>query len=329
MSRPDPQQDLFDGLRPDEGVEHAPQPALGALAARLPRALRMGTSSWSFPGWRGLVYARHYREAELARHGLRAYARHPLLRTVGVDRGFYAPLQREEWASFAAAVPGDFRFVVKAHAALTVPPGMRRPAFLERAPAAFLDAAYAQRQVLAPAVEGLGERLGVIVLQFSPLPSALLRERGRLLARLHGFLRAMPAGVTWAIEWRDAAMLGPDYEALLADTGAVHGYSDHPRLPRLMAQLAAPTRSPLLIRWLLERGRTYEEARGRYAPFDRLVDPDPATRREILDCVAAALSRGEEALVIVNNKAEGCAPLSIAALAQDLVETAPPMQLLE
>ncbi len=329
MGRFDPQKDLFAGLRSDERVEDAPQPALAELASRLPRALRMGTSSWSFPGWCRLVYARRYREAELARHGLRAYARHPLLRAVGVDRTFYGPLKREEWARFAAEVPADFRFIVKAHAALTVPPGVRRPAFLERAPEAFLDAAYAQRQVLSPAVEGLGPRLGAIVLQFSPLPPALLRERGRLLARLHEFLRALPTGVTWAIEWRDAAMLGPDYEALLADTGAVHGYSAHPRMPRLTAQLSAPTPGPLLIRWLLERGRAYAEARDRYAPFDRLVDPDPDTRREIADRVAAALSRGEEALVVVNNKAEGCAPLSIAALARELIESAPPAQLLE
>jgi uncharacterized protein YecE (DUF72 family) len=329
VRRADPQQDLFGGPDTAAVVDEAPQPALAALAARLPRALRMGTSSWSFPGWRGLVYARQHREAELARHGLRAYARHPLLRTVGVDRAFYAPLRREEWRVFAAVVPADFRFVVKAHAALTVPPGARRPAFLERAPEVFLDAGYAQRQVLSPALEGLGERLGVMLLQFSPLPPALLREPGRVLARLHGFLRALPAGATWAIEWRDAAMLGPEYEALLADTGAVHGYSAHPRMPRLAAQLTAPARGPLLLRWLLERDQAYEEARSRYAPFDRLVDPDPPTRREIVNCVTAALLRGEDALVIVNNKAEGCAPRSIAALAQELAQSPLPAQLLE
>ena len=28
-----------------------------ALAARLPAAVHFGTSSWSFPGWAGLVYS--------------------------------------------------------------------------------------------------------------------------------------------------------------------------------------------------------------------------------------------------------------------------------
>ncbi|MEZ5458998.1 MAG: DUF72 domain-containing protein [Steroidobacteraceae bacterium] len=310
------QQDLFGSAAPD-AVEATAHPALGPLAARLPGALRMGTSSWSFPGWQGLVWARRHRETDLARHGLAAYARHPLLRAVGVDRAFYAPLRTAEWREFAAATPADFRYLVKAHAALTIPPGARRPEFLARAPLAFLDADYALRHVVEPAVEGLGDRLGVLLLQFSPLPAALLREPRRVIERLHAFLEQMPRGVQFAIEWRDAAMLGADYESMLEATGAVHGYSAHPRMPRLAQQLSRPGRGPCVVRWLLERGQLYEEARSRYAPFDRLVDPDPETRGEIASVVWQALQNGDEGLVIINNKAEGSAPLSVELLARE------------
>ena len=127
----------------------------------------------------------------------------------------------------------------------------------------------------------------------------------------------MPREVRFAIEWRDAAMLGADYEAVLAETGAVHGYSGHPRMPRLTQQLARPARGPCVVRWLLERGQLYEEARSRYAPFNRLVDPDPDTRGEIVAVVAQALQNGDEGLVIINNKAEGSAPLSVEMLARE------------
>ena len=63
-----------------------------AIAARLPKTVRFGTSSWSFPGWAGIVYPRRASASELAREGLLEYARHPLLTTVGIDRGFYAPI---------------------------------------------------------------------------------------------------------------------------------------------------------------------------------------------------------------------------------------------
>lgn len=43
------------------GVLPAPlQPELEALAKRLPDAIHLGTSTWSFPGWRGIVYGDDY-----------------------------------------------------------------------------------------------------------------------------------------------------------------------------------------------------------------------------------------------------------------------------
>jgi uncharacterized protein YecE (DUF72 family) len=165
----------------------------------------------------------------------------------------------------------------------------------------------------------------VLLFQFSPLGERVLRHRARLLERLHGFLRALPRGLPYAVEFRDPGMLGADYDALLADAGAVHGACAHPRMPSVPAQLAATPRAlggPLVVRWLLHPGQSYEAARRRYAPFDRLLDPDPATRGEIATVAAAALDTGREVLVIVNNKAEGSAPPGIVALARHMASQA-------
>ncbi len=66
--------------------------ALRALGARLPSSLYIGTSSWAYPGWNGLVYDGEYGDSLLSRKGLAAYSRHPLLRAAGIDRGFYGPI---------------------------------------------------------------------------------------------------------------------------------------------------------------------------------------------------------------------------------------------
>ena len=63
-------------------------------AAALPASIRLGTSSWSFTGWEGLVYDRKAKQSELSQHGLEAYGKHPLLRAVGIDRSYYAPVPR-------------------------------------------------------------------------------------------------------------------------------------------------------------------------------------------------------------------------------------------
>ena len=341
MNGRDPQPDLFGGgpspdaaparhATPPRGrgaqgsvVPQRADPSLVELAAALPSGVRFGTSTWSFPGWAGIVYGGEHDEAKLARDGLAAYARHPLLRAVGVDRSFYTPLDAPTLERMAAAVPGDFRFLMKAHAALTTPKSARRPAFLQGAPEAFLDADYATRVVVDPARRLLGEKLGVVLFQFSPLGERVLRHRALLLERLGAFLTALPRGVTYACEWRDAAMLGPDYHATLAAAGAVHGLCAHPRMPPVDEQgvgsACDPTApGPLVIRWLLRRDRAYDEARAEYAPFDKLCDPDAAVRGRIAALLSAAADSGRDAMVIVNNKAEGSAPLSIVELARAL-----------
>lgn len=62
------------------------------LAAALPRLVHLGTSSWTFPSWKGLVWDGDYSDTQLSKHGLAAYAQHPLFRTVTLDRTFYRPL---------------------------------------------------------------------------------------------------------------------------------------------------------------------------------------------------------------------------------------------
>ena len=90
ISDPSSQFELFAAGGSDADlIGTVPLPAeLEAAARQLPPALRLGTASWAFPGWTGIVYAQRVGDQMLAGHGLAAYARHPLLRAVGIDRTF-------------------------------------------------------------------------------------------------------------------------------------------------------------------------------------------------------------------------------------------------
>ena len=120
-----PQLTLFeDGPAPDRDQTYSAalsrvHEEARALAARLPQGLHFGTSSWSFPGWRGIVYSSSRTQSSLAREGLREYARHPLLTTVGVDRSYYAPMPIADLQEYAAQLPAGFRCCFKAPAAVT------------------------------------------------------------------------------------------------------------------------------------------------------------------------------------------------------------------
>jgi uncharacterized protein YecE (DUF72 family) len=307
------------------GVGPAAQPdEVVTLGRRLPSELYLGTSSWSFPGWGALVWDREASPAALARTGLRAYAAHPLLRAVGLDRTYYAPMTREEFAALAAQVPPDFRFVMKAletatiavfsgHARYGTEAGRLNPRFL--------DPAAVTAELIRPAIDGLGPALGPVVFQFPPQPPERLGDPARFAMRLRAFVRGLPAGPTYAFELRNRELLGDDVARALADTGAVPCLTVHPSMPAPAVQaeaLGAVPNGPLVVRWMLGAGQEYEAARARYAPFDRIVDPDPTTRREIAGLVRRALGAGRRAFVLINNKAEGSAPASAVLLAHEL-----------
>ena len=299
-----------------------PEPRYASLALRLPSGVRVGTSSWSFPGWHGIVYDRAASQAALAREGLAAYAAHPLLRAVGVDRTYYRPLTAEDFREYADAVPAGFRFLVKADRLVTSPVDPR-PGGIRGPNPRFLDVDHAAREVLEPTVSGLGEKAGPVLFQFSPMGPAMVGGTKAFAERVYAFLSGLPQGPLYAVELRTPALLTRAYRDALQAAGAAHCYTVHPAMTPLEQQLETlpAFRQPaLVIRWMLRAGLTYEGAKDRYEPFDRLVDEDVHSRETIATAVLDALVAERGAFVIVNNKAEGSAPLSAFRLAERIVE---------
>ncbi len=292
-----------------------PSPELLRLAERLPKNLHLGTSSLSFPGWAEIVYAESYKVAVLARYGLGAYARHPLLNALNVDSTFYRPPIAEQLAQQAAQVPDTFRFIVKAYMGLTTAPDTPRAEQRGVEPV-FLDPLFARESVIKPLVKGLGSKLGAVLFQFSPLGYRYTRDPGTFVARFGEFLAALPRGLTYAVELRDAEVLGSKYEEALAAAGAVHCCSVHSRMPPVDTQVVEGGRGPLIIRWMLQPGEDYESAGSRFAPFDRIVAPDKLNRGRIAGLVKRGLSAGRDVYVMAANNAEGCAPLTLFELAK-------------
>lgn len=309
--------------------------ALHALAAALPPRLRMGGSSWSYPGWQGHVWDGEYSEAKLAKDGLTAYAKHPLFRTVCVDRAFYRALSTMQYARMAAQVPEDFRFVVKAPLAVTDATVRTENGRALQANPLFLDPETATRDFIQPALEGLGPKIGALVFQLSPLPLPLLADLRGVMDRLHAMLGALPLlagtapdGVV-AVEVRDPEFLTPEFAAMLREGGASYCLGLQAKMPpieRQLPMLRAMWPGPLVCRWNLNPvngAYGYETAEKRYMPFDKIVDADPETREALARVIAGTTSAGHNAYVTISNQAEGCAPLTAIALAQAVLARTP------
>ncbi|HEX9894794.1 MAG TPA: hypothetical protein VGA78_12770, partial [Gemmatimonadales bacterium] len=73
-------------------------------------------------------------------------------------------------------------------------------------------------------------------------------------------------------------------------------------------------------RALLRPGRTYQDAVHLFKPYDRIRDPQPELRRDLARLANTARRLRIPAYIIVNNRAEGSAPHTIAAVARMLAE---------
>lgn len=299
----------------------AHDPDLVRLGAELPDRVFLGTSTWTFPGWAGLVYGHATEPDVLAHHGLPAYAAHPLFRTVGVDRAYWRPLDAETWAAFAAQVPDGFRFVVKAHEWLCwhrFPRTERYADLSGQDNPRFLDPLYATEVVLGPLLEGLGDKAGPVVVQLPPQGDIPGFPR-----RLDRFLAGVPEAATIAIEIRSPELLTAAYGRVLERHGAVHCLTVHPAMPDLRTQWATAgvgRGSMLVARWNLATDQRYEDARHAWSPFDRLQQEDELHRDQLARALAWAVERELPAFVVANNKAEGSAPWTVRRLAERLRE---------
>ncbi|MBS0537125.1 MAG: DUF72 domain-containing protein [Proteobacteria bacterium] len=302
-------------------------PLLGAPA--LPPEIRLGTSSWFFPGWRGLVYEGVYPQTALSKRGLAAYAQIPLLRTVSLDRTFYAPITTVEYVRYATQVPDGFSFVVKAPA-LVCDAVVRGEDGRARVPNPhFLDAAIATREFVVPCLEGLGDKAGPLVFQISPLPRGLVEEAAVVIERLAAFFAALPPVLgnrrpIYALELRNAELLTPRLMRMLKEQGVRYCVGLHDRMPEVERQAVAlkaldgDAPGDLVVRWNLHRGFLYQAAKQRYEPFDKLVDEDPESRRMLARMAAAAFKAKRRVWITANNKAEGSAPLSLLKLSEEI-----------
>jgi uncharacterized protein YecE (DUF72 family) len=68
---------------------------------------------------------------------------------------------------------------------------------------------------------------------------------------------------------------------------------------------------------------TYEKALERYIPYDRVIAAQSRMTQDITALVQQVVAQGKSAYVLVNNRVEGCSPLTIQALVAGLKRSRP------
>ncbi len=292
--------------------------------------LRIGTCSWKYDSWKGLIYqaGKHYRPDDY----LADYAQ--VLDTVEVDQWFWSLFpgsvrlpEPRAVRLYEKSVPAGFSFTVKAPNALTLthfyskqPPGsasiagQSNPHFLDQAlMREFLDR-------LSP----LGPKLGPIMFQFEYLNKQKMASKEVFFERFGEFVDKAPRGCRYAVEIRNPNYLTPPFVKFLSDRGLGFVYLDGyymPPIGQVFDKLKPRTADLQVIR--LHGGDRLEIEGETGEVWNKVVAPKPEGLKAAAKIVRANARNKVLTYLNLNNHYEGSAPLSIGRFLEALAGKEP------
>lgn len=280
----------------------------------------LGTSSWKYPGWKGLIYHHNYKtEKAFKEESLKEYS--SAFSAVGVDHTYYAFPSPQQLLHYEKETPPDFKFVFKAPEQITAYQFPRVSRYGKTAGTLnehFLDPHLLNESFLQP-LKLLGPKVGAIVFEFTKFRRGSIQSGHDFVSRLDVFLRFVKkhTDIPIAVEIRNRSWLVPDYFNTLRNNGVAHVFNSWTEMPEIEEQWRlSPTEdlSFFVLRLLLKPGTLYQEAVDEFSPYDRLHLRLNETRKATVDMIRFALDKHKKAFILVNNRFEGCAPKTISEI---------------
>ena len=263
------------------GVAFDRAPIAEKLSALAADGVFIGTSSWKYPGWRGLlyddsryVYRGKFAESRFEKNCLAEYAE--VFKTVCLDAAYYQFPSEKYLSNLTCQVPSDFQFAFKVTDEITIKKFPNLPRHGHRAGKLnehFLNAELFNNAFLKPC-ESILPQVGLLMFEFSRFYPSDYEHGREFVHDLDKFLGSLPQGWPYAVEMRNKNWLQPDYFACLAKHSAAHVFNSWEAMPAVDEQMKIPgsrTSSNLCAaRFLLKPGRKYEDAVKSFAPYDRV-----------------------------------------------------------
>lgn len=301
------------------------------IAALAERGVYVGTSSWTYPGWLGLIYTEsryeyrgRFAESRFEKTCLREYAE--TFKTVCFDGAYYTFYGEEKWQAMAEQVPADFRFGMKVPEAITVKRWPALPRYGDRGGQLnpeFLNADLFTARFLQP-LESIRPKVGPIIFEFSRFQPEEFPKVTDFVEQLDRFLSALPKTWPFSVELRNRTWLGPEYLGCLKKHGVAHVLNNWTAMPAVGEQMEIVKDHVVdeltVARFLLKPGRKYEEAVKRFSPYKITQEINDEARTAL----AALIERGWVKVskngthIYINNRLEGNALLTVNAVLDQL-----------
>jgi len=270
----------------------------------------IGTCSWKYPSWEGLVYSSREPANYLAEYAQK-------YKSVEVDQWFWslgkerAALPRPETvAEYDASTPPDFRFVVKCPNTLTLTHHYSKKGEPLITNERFLDIGFFLRFI--DSISLLIPKIGLLILHFEYLNRDKMASKTLFEEKLSSFFNSLPADLPYAIEirnprWIDAGWFDLLHEHHVAPVLLQGYWMDD--VDKTLNQYGDKIGDTLCIRLHGEDREGMEERTGE--DWSKIVRPKDAEIGRIMNDVGRLAKKDKKIFLNINNHFEGSAPLTI------------------
>jgi uncharacterized protein YecE (DUF72 family) len=275
--------------------------------------IRIGTCSWKYPSWQGLVYS------EGVQNYLAEYTRK--YNTVEIDQWFWSLVPKgdpklpdpQTVEKYAASVPENFRFTVKSPNSITLThPYTRGKGALGKTNPHFLSAELTS--AFLKTLRPLGKLLGPVIFQFEYLNRRKMESRTAFAEQLAAFRGKLPGDQTYAVEIRNGNYLNDRFLEFLLDHGwslvLLEGYW-MPSIAEVWGKWEGIIRRFPAIIFRLHGTDREKMERDTGKEWNRIVRPRDAELAAIAGIAGELRDCKTDIYVNINNHYEGSAPLTI------------------
>ena len=310
---------LFDDPSPVDRIRLRDK--LQRLAAE---GILIGTSSWKYEGWLGSIYSeqRYLTRGRFSKKRFEETCLAEYAETFPVvcgDFSFYQFPSPDYWEKLFGSAPATLHFAFKVPEEITV---KSWPVHARYGPRAGLEnQVFLNNQAFessfAELLRPYRQRVAVLIFEFGTFPKRAYDNVEQFLAELDPFLESLPSDFRYAVEIRNPEFLDPQYFECLREHNVTHVFNAWSRMPEIPRQLrldGAFTSDLIVSRALLRFGRVYEDAVDKFQPYRMVQEENPETRAGLRDLIERARERRHRALLFVNNRLEGNAPMTIDAI---------------
>ena len=274
--------------------------------------LRIGTCSWKYDSWRGLVYSENPKINYLKEYSEK-------YNTVEVDQWFWSLSsgknislpKTDDVAAYNHSVPDNFKFTLKMPNSLTLTHHYRK----KKSDSLITNKYFLSQEVLALSLEnlsGMKEKLGPLMFQFEYLNKEKMLSQEEFLNKLENFFLSAPKDYSYGIEIRNPNYLNINFFEFIARNHLVlvflEGYF-MPDIVGLYEKYGDLIRNTVVIR-LHGPDRTGIEKITK-GEWNKIVDPKDEQLKNIAAVIRDLQKRKVDIYLNVNNHFEGSAPLTI------------------